>query len=144
MYQFTPEVIEKLNPNEIFVFGSNMRGIHISGAALLAYNEFNAIFGQSQGLQGRSYAIPTLDENFEKVSEEFLEWNINKFIDFVINNKQLTFYLTKIGCGIAEWDTKEVRRIFWRAMSYYNSSNSDFLVPNNLYIPKEFYYEEVN
>ena len=74
--KFTPERIDELKPDEIFVFGSNMNGAHMGGAARIAYENFEATWGESEGLTGRSYAIPTLDENMEKVSESALEASI--------------------------------------------------------------------
>lgn len=133
----TPEDIFDLEVNEIFVFGSNMNGAHIGGAALIAYENFEATWGESEGLTGRSYAIPTLDENMEKVSENALEASIDKFIDFVLNNQQLTFYLTKIGCGIAGWNIEDVKRIFWKVIEDYKPE-TECSLPSNLIIPKEF------
>ena len=132
--KFTPERIDELKPDEIFVFGSNMNGAHMGGAARIAYENFEATWGESEGLTGRSYAIPTLDENMEKVSESALEASIDKFIDFVLNNQQLTFYLTKIGCGIAGWSVDEVAKTFATALA-------SFLVPlpDNIVWPREFY-----
>ena len=57
---YTPENITELRENEIFVFGSNLRGMHGSGAARVAMNRFGAVWGKGVGLQGRSYAIPTM------------------------------------------------------------------------------------
>ena len=54
-----PNHIKELKENEIFVFGSNRQGRHGKGAALTARNKFGAIYGQSEGLQGQSYAIIT-------------------------------------------------------------------------------------
>ena len=141
MKRYTPEIIEELKPDEIFVFGSNMNGAHMGGAALVAYESFEATWGESEGLTGRSYAIPTLDENMEKVSEGDLEASIDKFIDFVLNNQQLTFYLTKIGCGIAGWDIEDVKRIFWKVIEDYKP-DPECSLPANLIIPKEFYDEK--
>lgn len=45
--------------NMIFVFGSNLSGIHGAGAAHFAMQKMGAIYGQGQGLQGQSYALPT-------------------------------------------------------------------------------------
>ena len=137
--RFTPERIDELKPDEIFVFGSNMNGAHMGGAARIAYENFEATWGESEGLTGRSYAIPTLDENMEKVSESALEASIDKFIDFVLNNQQLTFYLTKIGCGIAGWNIEEVKRIFWKVVDSYNPVPWEGRgLPANLIIPEEF------
>ena len=57
---FTPDRITSLNPNEIFVFGSNLQGRHLGGAARIAQLYFGAVWGQGVGLQGQSYAIPTM------------------------------------------------------------------------------------
>ena len=153
--KFTPEKIEELKPGEIFVFGSNMNGAHMGGAARIAYDNFGAKWGKSEGLTGHSYAIPTLDKNMEKVSESVLEASIDKFIDFVLNNQQLTFYLTKIGCGIAGWDIEDVKRIFWKKEEknykkgtkriFWKAVEEDYMfdsecyIPINLIIPIEFY-----
>lgn len=47
--------------NTIFVFGSNPEGRHGAGAAKVARNQFGAIYGQGEGLQGNAYALPTKD-----------------------------------------------------------------------------------
>jgi hypothetical protein len=61
----TPEYITELEPNEIFVFGSNLKGMHGGGVAYIAYRKFGAIMGQGVGLQGQSYAIPTMQGGVE-------------------------------------------------------------------------------
>lgn len=137
--KFTPERIDELKPDEIFVFGSNMNGAHMGGAARIAYENFEATWGESEGLTGRSYAIPTLDENMEKVSESALEASVDKFIDFVLINQQLTFYMTKIGCGIAGWDIEDVKKIFWKVIEEERTEEADEqFLPANLIIPQEF------
>lgn len=55
--KFTPENIQELKENQVFVFGSNMNGNHAGGAARLAVEKFGAIMGQAEGLQGQSYAF---------------------------------------------------------------------------------------
>lgn len=70
--ELTPENIQELKENQIFVFGSNMNGNHAGGAARLAVEKFGAIMGQAEGIQGQSYAIPTLDKDMQKVTEEEL------------------------------------------------------------------------
>ena len=57
---FTPYRITELKENQIFVFGSNLAGMHGGGAARLAYDRFGAVWGQGVGLQGQSYGIPTM------------------------------------------------------------------------------------
>ena len=58
--RITPNHITELKPNEIFVFGSNLQGYHGGGAARLAMNQWGAVWGQGTGLQGQTYAIPTM------------------------------------------------------------------------------------
>ena len=57
---FTPDFITELKPDEVFVFGSNLAGSHGGGAAYVAWRKFGAVMGQGVGLQGQSYAIPTM------------------------------------------------------------------------------------
>ena len=75
--EYTPERISALKPNEIFVFGSNLAGAHGGGAAWIAYERFGAIMGQGVGLQGQSYAIPTMQGGVETIKpyvDEFIEF----------------------------------------------------------------------
>lgn len=130
--EFTPEYITELKPNEIFVFGSNENGAHMGGAAKIAYNKFGAEWGVSVGRTGQTYAIPTLDRDMERVEPEMLYINILDFVRYVRKNSNLKFYLTKIGCGIAGWSVKEVKKILWEVLNEVN----DF--PDNLIIPKDF------
>lgn len=60
MKRYTPERITELKANEVFVFGSNLAGAHAGGAARVALDKFGAVWGQGVGLQGQSYAIPTM------------------------------------------------------------------------------------
>ena len=75
--QYTPEKITKLEENEIFVFGSDLRGIHTGGAALTAKRKFGAIMGQGEGLQGQSYGIPTMHGPAEEIKPF-----VDRFIEF--------------------------------------------------------------
>ena len=59
--RITPSKINVLKENEIFVFGSNIKGLHMGGAARAAYNKFGAEWGNGEGLQGSSYASPNMD-----------------------------------------------------------------------------------
>ena len=84
----TPERITELQPNEIFVFGSNLAGMHGGGAAYIAHRKFGAIMGQGVGLQGQSYAIPTMQGGVETIRPY-----VDEFIAFAKENKNLTFLL---------------------------------------------------
>ena len=55
----TPSWITSLQSDEVFVFGSNLQGLHAGGAAKLAM-QWGAVWGQGVGLQGQTYAIPTM------------------------------------------------------------------------------------
>lgn len=109
---FTPENISKLKQNEVFVFGSNKAGNHVGGAARVAVEKFGAIMGHGEGLQGQSYAIPTLDEQMDKVSTEELTRSVRRFADYTRYNTDKVFYVTKIGCGIAGFSVEEIVEVF--------------------------------
>ena len=82
----TPENITSLAPNEIFVFGSNLSGMHGGGAAWVAYRKFGAIMGQGVGLQGQSYGIPTMQGGVETIRPY-----VDEFIEFAKSHPELTF-----------------------------------------------------
>ena len=106
----TPEFITHLEPNEIFVFGSNLRGWHGGGAARIANLKFGAIIGQGVGLQGQSYAIPTMQGGVETIRPY-----VDEFIDFAKQHPELTFMVTRIGCGIAGFTDDEISPLFAQA-----------------------------
>lgn len=98
--------IIELEPNEVFVFGSNTEGLHMAGAAAIAVKKFGAIVGQANGLQGKSYAINTMS------GEEELINDIDDFLFFTKQHPELTFLLTEIGCGIAGYRPEQVAPYF--------------------------------
>lgn len=106
----TPEFITELQPGEIFVFGSNLGGMHGGGAALVAYRKFGAIMGQGVGLQGQSYAIPTMQGGVETIRPY-----VDEFIAFAKAHPELTFLVTRIGCGIAGFTDEEISPLFEKA-----------------------------
>ena len=106
----TPEFITELQPGEIFVFGSNLRGMHGGGAAYAAYRKFGAIMGQGVGLQGQSYAIPTMQGGVETIKPY-----VDEFIEFAKTRPELTFLVTRIGCGIAGFMDEEISPLFEKA-----------------------------
>ena len=106
----TPEFITSLEPNEIFVFGSNLQGMHGGGAALVAYRKFGAIMGQGVGLQGQSYGIPTMQGGVETIRPY-----VDEFIEFAKVHPELTFLVTRIGCGIAGFTNEEIAPLFLAA-----------------------------
>ncbi|MBR5036226.1 MAG: hypothetical protein IKX69_03470 [Prevotella sp.] len=106
----TPELITELQPGEIFVFGSNLAGMHGGGAAYAAYRKFGAIMGQGVGLQGQSYAIPTMQGGVETIKPY-----VDEFIAFAREHAELTFLVTRIGCGIAGFRDEQIAPLFKEA-----------------------------
>lgn len=99
-------MIDELKPNEVFVFGSNLDGQHAGGAAKLAHEKFGAQWGIGVGLQGNSYAIPTMDGWFR------LEFYAKQFLFFAQLNPEFTFLLTPIGTGIAGYTYEDIEPLF--------------------------------
>jgi len=130
--EYTPENITKLNKNEVFVFGSNTEGKHEKGAAKIALEKFGAKLGQSEGLQGQSYGIITVDLSIvEKYPLEKIYEGILRFLKFATTFKQYKFYVTKIGSSIAGHSIEDIAEQFKRASVAID-------IPNNVILPKEY------
>lgn len=127
--KYTPESITTLGHRDIFVFGSNLSGHHIGGAARVALHRFGAVWGQGEGLQGNSYAIPTMQGGIETIKPY-----VDRFIEFAEYEKALTFYVTKIGCGIAGFAIKDIAPLF---RNTYNLPNVILPIEFVDYIEKE-------
>ncbi len=112
---FTPNFIKILKADEIFVFGSNLAGAHGGGAARIAVEDFGAIWGQGVGLQGQCYAIPTMQGGVETIKPY-----VDEFIEFAKQHKELFFYVTRIGCGIAGFRDEEIAPLFAKAIDVQN------------------------
>ena len=127
--KYTPDNITILGRRDIFVFGSNLAGHHGGGAARVALNRFGAIWGQGEGLQGNSYAIPTMQGGVETIKPY-----VDNFIEFAEYEKALTFYVTKIGCGIAGFRIEQIAPLFRNA---YNLPNVILPIEFAVYIENE-------
>lgn len=103
----SPGRIEQLAENEIFVFGSNLAGMHGGGAARLARIRWGAVMGQGVGLQGRTYAIPTMQGGPETIKPY-----VDEFIAFAKAHPGLRFLVTEIGCGIAGFTPSQIAPLF--------------------------------
>ena len=112
---FTPDFITELKPNEIFVFGSNLAGMHGGGAARVAMERFGALWGQGVGLQGQSYAIPTMQGGVETIKPY-----VDEFISFAKSHPEYTFFVTRIGCGIAGFTVDQIAPLFSQALDVPN------------------------
>lgn len=112
LIRHTPGNITGLANGEVFVFGSNLAGRHGAGAAKLAHDKFGAVYGVGEGLRGRSYAFPTLDENLRKLSRSSLALSRDLFFDTATHEPHLTFLLTKVGCGLAGYPEQDMAALF--------------------------------
>lgn len=110
---YTPEMNHPLKPNEIFVFGSNLNGAHLGGAAQVAYSRFGAKWGEGVGLHGQSYAIPTMQGGIETIKPY-----VDQFVTFAKEHFGPTFYVTRVGCGIAEFRDEEIARCLRRPKNF--------------------------
>ena len=117
---------EPLTDNGIFVFGSNLGGRHSAGAALYARQHFGAIYGQSSGLQGRSYAIPTKDARLRTLSLQTIEKYVKRFILYAMmcehKGVRWQFNVTAIGCGLAGYAPEDIAPMFSYALELSNVS----------------------
>ena len=120
--RYTSDIITELKENEIFVFGSNLQGFHVGGAAKIAYRSFGAEWGKGIGLYGKSYAIPTMQGGVETIRPY-----VDEFIRFAIENPHLVFLVTRIGCGIAGFRNEEIAPLFIDAIDV-----------GNIILPEEF------
>ena len=116
---FTPDYIDRLLPNQIFVFGSNTLGYHTGGASGTARKKFGAVWGQAEGLQGQSYAIPVdFGKGIRKDTE--VKASVEKFIAFAKENEKLFFFVTRIGCGLGGYRDDEMAQFFKNALDVKN------------------------
>lgn len=113
--KYTPNKIASLEDNEIFVFGSNLNGLHGGGAARTAYKKFGAQWGKGLGMQGKSYGIPTMHGGVEVIKPY-----VDEFIEFASQHKEYTFLVTRIGCGIAGFSPNEIAPLFAKAIEIEN------------------------
>lgn len=117
-----PDFITTLQPNQVFVFGTDSRGSQRYGAAGTAYRLFGAKRGVSEGLTGHSYAIATKDESYENVYSA-----VQRFLMYARHNPHLKFLVTPIGCGHAGFGIELVAPMFVEALEM-----------TNVFLPKNF------
>lgn len=120
--RITPSQINVLADDEIFVFGSSFQGAHMGGAARVAKEKFGAVWGIGEGLQGKSYAIPTM-EGLDNLAPA-----VQRFASFAHQHKELKFYVTAIGCGIAGYQPEQIAPLFLEAARL-----------RNVYLPVSFW-----
>ena len=123
---YTPDYIDRLLPKQIFVFGSNALGYHTGGASGTARKKFGAVWGQAEGLQGQSYAIP-VDFGKDVRKDNEVKAAVDRFIAFAKGHTELFFFVTRVGCGIAGYHDDEMAQFF-----------KDTLELKNVSLPKSF------
>lgn len=124
--RFTNPDIRRLEPGEIFVFGSNTQGRHGKGAAKYAMQKFGAKWGDAEGLTGQCYALPTVGDNLTKMRAERIAVHIQRFLKTAAKHPSLTFLVTLVGCGLAGHKPSIIGPMFAGA-------------PSNVILPKEFW-----
>ena len=116
---YTPDYIDMLLPRQIFVFGSNVLGYHTGGASGTARKRFGAVWGQAEGLQGQSYAIP-VDYGKDVRKDDEVKVAVERFIAFAKEHTELFFFVTRVGCGIAGYHDDEMAQFFKEASELKN------------------------
>ena len=121
--RITPRYITSLKDGEVFVFGSNKEGMHGGGAAYIAFKEFGAEWGVGIGMTGHCYAIPTMDGSIDIIRR-----HVDDFTAYAREHPELTFLVTRIGCGIAGWRDNEIAPLFEEVSAL-----------DNVALPQEFW-----
>lgn len=122
----TPDNINFLASNEIFVYGANEAGVHGAGAAKVAI-KWGAKMG-SFGFNGQTYGIPTKDRNIKTLPLDKIKVYVDEFLLFVIEHPDNIFLVTPVGCGLAGYSAKDIAPLFNRARSM-----------DNIDLPKVFF-----
>ena len=125
-HRVTPEWIDSLNENEIFVFGCSNSGRHFDGASNFALKNFGAVMGQREGRQGQSYAIPTIGGT---IGLSDIRKSVNTFTEYAIEHPELHCLVTPVGCGGGCWKVWEIAPMFRKASKLSNVS-----LPKDLWI----------
>lgn len=120
---------------EVFVFGSNLAGVHGAGAAKTAYKKYGARWGKGHGHYGDSYAIPTKDTNIKTMAIEDIRTFVNAFIVYAANHPELNFKVTRVGCGLAGIDDSVMASMFKNA-----TGNCSFDLAWKSYLGDDFNY----
>lgn len=120
---------------EIFVFGSNLKGIHGKGAALTAWKYHGAELKNGMGLQGNSYAIPTKDEQLRTLLLKDINQYVQEFLDFAQEHPEMTFKVTRVGCGLAGLQDRLIAPMFETAPENckFDSKWREFLPDKNFW-----------
>jgi hypothetical protein len=115
----------------IFVFGSNLAGIHGAGAAAFAVANHGAQMGLGIGMQGNSYGLPTKDWRIRSLPLSEIQRHVDDFIGYAMEHPQLQFMVTQVGCGLAGFTPAQIAPMFKDAPKncYFDKAWEPFL-PN--------------
>jgi len=100
---------------DVFVFGSNLSGVHGKGAALVAATQWGAQRGVGEGLTGRAYALPTKRTPYVKMEMSEVEASVQRFVAHAQSSPEKRFLLTKVGCGLAGFAEDQIAPLFRQA-----------------------------
>lgn len=98
--------------SHVFVFGSNLAGKHGKGAALYARNNYGAVQGECVGRTGQAYAIPTKCSKLNTLHLDHIEPYVWDFVMYANAHPDLTFLLTRVGCGLAGYTDEQMLSIW--------------------------------
>ena len=126
-HNVTPEWIDTLKKNEIFVFGCRNSGRHFDGASNFALKHFGAVMGQREGRQGQSYAIPTIGGT---IGLNEISKSVDTFTKYAAEHPELHFLVTPVGCGGGCCEVWEIAPMFRKASKLSNVS-----------LPEDFWIE---
>ena len=101
--------------NYIFVFGSNLAGVHGAGAAYDALKKYGAKMHVGKGLTGRSYALPTKGLSIQTLPLGLIKRYVEDFLEVARTYPELTFKVTRVGCGLAGWRDVDIAPLFLEA-----------------------------
>lgn len=99
----------------IFVFGSNLQGIHGSGAARVALEKFGAVYGNGRGRMALCYALPTKSTPYKSLTLDEVRDEVDTFIEYAKSNPKEFFFVTRIGCVLAGFSDEQIAPLFVKA-----------------------------
>lgn len=103
--------IVHLEKGQVFVFGSNLKGIHGAGAAKQAL-KWGAFNGCHSGTQGKTYAIPTKRSPSEKMPLDEIKGYVYCFLVYAKHSPKKEFLVTDIGTGLAGHSYEDIAALF--------------------------------
>lgn len=104
----------------IFVFGSNLAGLHGKGAALVAKHMYGAEQFVGEGITGSAYALPTKDRWLRVRNVYDVKRSVCDFLRYAKEHPDKKFFVTRVGCGLAGFKNYDIAPMFRGAPSNCN------------------------